>query len=161
MVVFLLFCGLHNEAGDSKFRNRRQYIAYVGHVGAKIISLVLSLKKVLAYPKDSFITRIEIRAFRPIFGRNQGKWQMSRSLGSSSLGGPRIVELSIMLTHKRYWLRGELPTFRIFPPLPERRRRREERSTKSLSPQPRSRLDRPALERENPSGQGPLTIWTY
>ena len=70
-----------------------------------------------------------------------------------------IVELSIMLTHKRYWLRGELPTFRIFPPLPERRRRREERSTKSLSPQPRSRLDRPALERENPSGQGPLTIW--
>ena len=33
MVVFLLFCGLHNEAGDSKFRNRRQYIAYVGHVG--------------------------------------------------------------------------------------------------------------------------------
>ena len=36
MVVFLLFCGLHNEAGDSKFRNRRQYIAYVGHVGAFI-----------------------------------------------------------------------------------------------------------------------------
>ena len=34
VVVFLLFCGLHNEAGDSKFRKGRQYIAYVGHVGA-------------------------------------------------------------------------------------------------------------------------------
>ena len=33
VVVFLLFCGLHNEAGDSKFRKGRQYIAYVGHVG--------------------------------------------------------------------------------------------------------------------------------
>ena len=33
VVVFLLFCGLHNEAGDSKFRKGRQYIAYVGHIG--------------------------------------------------------------------------------------------------------------------------------
>ena len=33
VVVFLLFCGLHNEAGDSKFRKGRQYIAYVGRVG--------------------------------------------------------------------------------------------------------------------------------
>ena len=38
VVVFLLFCGLHNEAGDSKFRNRRQYIAYVGHVGENTVS---------------------------------------------------------------------------------------------------------------------------
>ena len=35
VVVFLLFCGLHNEAGDSKFRKGRQYIAYVGHIGEK------------------------------------------------------------------------------------------------------------------------------
>ena len=38
VVVFLLFCGLHNEAGDSKFRKGRQYIAYVGHIGAFLIS---------------------------------------------------------------------------------------------------------------------------
>ena len=43
MVVFLLFCGLHNEAGDSKFRNRRQYIAYVGHVGGFIKRCIQSL----------------------------------------------------------------------------------------------------------------------
>ena len=48
MVVFLLFCGLHNEAGDSKFRNRRQYIAYVGHVGV-LSSLIFSYLKIGSY----------------------------------------------------------------------------------------------------------------
>ena len=31
IVVFLLLCGLHNEAANSKFRNGRQFRAYVGH----------------------------------------------------------------------------------------------------------------------------------
>ena len=45
VVVFLLFCGLHNEAGDSKFRKGRQYIAYVGHVGGlNILLLRLEIK---------------------------------------------------------------------------------------------------------------------
>ena len=55
MVVFLLFCGLHNEAGDSKFRNRRQCIAYVGHVGA-MSEFVAANHHVLKYL--SFIFKI-------------------------------------------------------------------------------------------------------
>ena len=33
MVVVFLLRGLHNEAGNTKFRNVRQYIAHMGHVG--------------------------------------------------------------------------------------------------------------------------------
>ena len=35
VVVFLLLCGLHNEAANSKFRNGRQYRAHLGHPGAQ------------------------------------------------------------------------------------------------------------------------------
>ena len=35
MVVVFLLRGLHNEAGNTKFRNVRQYIAHMGHVGVK------------------------------------------------------------------------------------------------------------------------------
>ena len=31
VVVFLLLCGLHNEAANSKFRNGRQYRAHLCH----------------------------------------------------------------------------------------------------------------------------------
>ena len=37
MVVVFLLRGLHNEAGNTKFRNVRQYIAHMGHVGGKDI----------------------------------------------------------------------------------------------------------------------------
>ena len=35
MVVVFLLRGLHNEAGNTKFRNVRQYIAHMGHVGER------------------------------------------------------------------------------------------------------------------------------
>ena len=75
VVVFLLFCGLHNEAGDSKFRKGRQYIAYVGHVGGLchnllvyeeickqnnsigIISCVTETYQQLSAKKSGFISR--------------------------------------------------------------------------------------------------------
>ena len=46
VVVFLLFCGLHNEAGDSKFRKGRQYIAYVGHGGVETRKVYLIISSV-------------------------------------------------------------------------------------------------------------------
>ena len=39
MVVVFLLRGLHNEAGNTKFRNVRQYIAHMGHVGAPGVSV--------------------------------------------------------------------------------------------------------------------------
>ena len=37
MVVVFLLRGLHNEAGNTKFRNVRQYIAHMSHVGGQTL----------------------------------------------------------------------------------------------------------------------------
>ena len=56
VVVFLLLCGLHNEAANMKFRNGRQFTAYVCHPGGiadKLVSKQAIYAKLLGVKKNN------------------------------------------------------------------------------------------------------------